>query len=435
MKRRICGVMLLLGLLLAGCAQQPDEPAEGRLADNQVVPVEVVTAQRGELVLKRQKGAQLASAREAMAIPAMPGEVTEVLVEVGQRVEKGEVLVHLDDTAVRQQIKQAQAAYDAAKANVELSRQSLAELETRKAEAQADLDEYREDVDKDKMQDKLKKVNQSISELNKKMMTGMITEEIYEASMNELTNARDQLTAAISQDAMLEQAVDAIDNAIKSLPFNEDTLNAQLNQASLAVSTAKDALDAVELKAPASGTVTSVLVSVGDFATQSVPPVTIIDTETLILQVPLTEYEVTRVAAGQQIELTVDALDAEYVGTVEWVSPAIDARTQSYYARIRIDNADGHLKPGMYARAEIVVDRAADSVLLPKEALMRENGAVYVYVIENGATRRTAVTLGLDDGYTVEILSGVKEGDTVVTKGQAYLNDGIAIEIIEGTGE
>lgn len=435
MKRRICGVMLLLGLLLAGCAQQPDEPAEGRLADNQVVPVEVVTAQRGELVLKRQKGARLASAREAMVIPAMPGEVTEVLVEVGQRVEKGEVLVHLDDTAVRQQIKQAQAAYDAAKANVELSRQSLAELETRKAEAQADLDEYREDVDKDKMQDKLKKVNQSISELNQKMMTGMITEEIYEASMNELTNARDQLTAAISQDAMLEQAVDAIDNAIKSLPFNEDTLNAQLNQASLAVSTAKDALDAVELKAPASGTVTSVLVSVGDFATQSVPPVTIIDTETLILQVPLTEYEVTRVAAGQQIELTVDALDAEYVGTVEWVSPAIDARTQSYYARIRIDNADGHLKPGMYARAEIVVDRAKDSVLLPKEALMRENGAVYVYVIENGATRRTAVTLGLDDGYTVEILSGVKEGDTVVTKGQAYLNDGIAIEIIEGTGE
>lgn len=272
MKRRICGVMLLLGLLLAGCAQQPDEPAEGRLADNQVVPVEVVAAQRGELVLKRQKGARLASAREAMVIPAMPGEVTEVLVEVGQRVEKGEVLVRMDDTAVRQQIKQAQAAYDAAKANVELSRQSLAELETRKAEAQADLDEYRQDVDKDKMQDKLKKINRSISELNQKMMTGMITEEIYEASMNELTNARDQLTAAISQDAMLEQAVDAIDNSIKSLPFNEDTLNAQLNQASLAVSAAKDALDAVELKAPASGTVSSVLVSVGDFATQSVPP-------------------------------------------------------------------------------------------------------------------------------------------------------------------
>lgn len=162
---------------------------------------------------------------------------------------------------------------------------------------------------------------------------------------------------------------------------------------------------------------------------------TIIDTETLILQVPLTEYEVTRVTAGQQIGLYVDALDSEYAGTVEWVSPAIDARTQSYYARIRIDNADGHLKPGMYARAEIVVDRSKDSVLLPKEALMRENGAVYVYVIENGATRRAAVTLGLDDGYTVEILSGVKEGDTVVTKGQAYLNDGIAIEIIEGTGE
>lgn len=437
MKRRIYAAALLLAMVLsmAGCAASQDQPTEGKVGDDQVVPVEVMNAERGDLTLQRQKGARLTAAREAMVIPAMPGEVTEVLVTVGEHVEADQVLVRLDDTAVQSQIDQAQAAYNAAKANVDLSRQSLADLQQQKADAQADLDEYRDDVDKDKLQDELKKVNKQISQLNQSYAASggspPVTDAYYEANMKELVNARDQLTAAISQDAMLEQAVDGIDNAIKGLPFNESTLNAQLNQAGVAVSAAKDALDALELKAPAAGTVSSVSVSAGDFATQSMPPVTIVDTETLILQVPLTEYEVTRVSAGQQIALSVDALSREYAGIVEWVSPAMEQRTQSYYARVRVDNADGRLRPGMYARADIVVDQAENAVLLPKEALVREDDVTYVYMIDEGAARRVAVSLGLDDGYTVEVLSGIHAGDSVVIKGQAYLNDGIAIEIVE----
>ena len=434
MKRRISKALLplVMAVFLVGCAAVQDQPTEGKVGDDTVVPVEVMTAEQGDLTLQRQKGARLTSAREAMVIPAMPGEVTEVLVSVGEHVEKDQVLIRLDDTAIQSQIDQARAAYNTAKASAALSRQSLADLTQQKADAQADLDEYYEDVDVDEVEDDLKDINKAIHELNEKMMRpSPPPRDYYDVAYNELTAARDQLTAVLSQEAMLKQAVDGIDNAIKGLPFNEDTLNAQLNQASLGVSTAKDALDALELKAPAAGTVSSVTVSAGDFATQSMPPVTIVDTEALVLQVPLTEYEVTRVSPGQRIPFSVDALDGDYEGTVEWVSPAMDARTQSYYARVRVDNAGGRLRPGMYARADIVTDQAENTVLLPKEALVREDSAAYVYLIEDGAARRVAVTLGLDDGYIVQILAGVHGGDSVVVKGQAYLNDGIAIEIVE----
>lgn len=435
MKRRIIGAVLLLVmvLLMTGCAAAQDQPTEGKVGDDQVVPVEVMKAERGDLTLQRQKGARLTAAREAMVIPAMPGEVTEVLVSVGEHVEKDQVLIRLDDTAVQHQVSQARAAYNTAKASADLSRQSLADLEQQKADAQADLDDYYEDVDVDEMEDDLKDVNKAIHELNEKMMRNQLpSRDFYDVSYKELAAARDQLGAVLSQEAMLKQVVDGIDNAIKGLPFNENTLNAQLNQASQAVSAAKSALDNMELTAPAAGTVSSVTVSAGDFATQTMPPVTIVDTESLILQVPLTEYEVTRLSAGQEITLSVDALEREYTGAVEWVSPAMDARSQSYYARVRVDNADGRLKPGMYARADLVVDAAEDAVLLPKEALVREDSTTYVYKIEEGAAKRVAVTLGLDDGYTIEVLSGVHAGDSVVIKGQAYLNDGIAIEIVEG---
>jgi RND family efflux transporter MFP subunit len=433
-KRRIGGLILIftLGLFAAGCATGQDEPAEGKVKDK-VVPVEVVTAARGDLVISRQKGARLTAGREAMVVPAMPGEVVEVLVSVGEHVEKDQVLIRLDDTAVRQQIDQARAAYNTAKANVALSRQSRADLEAQKADAQQDLDDFYEDVDIDDVEDDLEDVYDAIADLNDAMKNGLLpSRDYYDVAYSELAAARDQLTGVLSQEAMLKQAMDAVDNAIKSLPFNEDTLNAQLNQARLGVTMAEDALDALELKAPAAGTVASVLVSEGDIASQTMPPVTIIDTETLILQVPLTEYEVTCVSAGASMTFSVDALDDIYDGVVEWVSPAIDARTQSFYARVRAENGDGELKPGMYARADVTVDEAANAVLLPKEALVREDSATYAYLIKDGTARRVEVRLGLDDGYTVQVLSGVEAGDTVVVKGQAYLNDGIAIEITEG---
>lgn len=433
LKKRILAsvLVLIVALFAGGCAAQEEQPAEGRISDTQVVPVEVMVARQGNMTIERQKGARLTAAREALVIPAMPGKVTEVLVSVGEHVEKDQVLFRLDDTSVQQQIDQAQAAYNTAQAGIDLSQQTRADLESQKAEAQQDLDEFYEDVHPRDVKNKLKQVNKAISDLNTALKSGVLTDrDIYDVTYSELTASRDQLTGLLSQEAMLKQAVEGYDNAINNLPFSQDTMDAQLNQAREGVSMAKEALDNFTVKAPAAGTVASVLVSAGDFATQSMPPVTIVDTESLILQVPLTEYEVTRVSAGDHMTVSVDALDKTYDGVVEWVSPSMEARTQSYYAKLRIENADGDIRPGMYAEAEVIVDQA-EGLLLPKEALVKEGDVTYVYLIEEGTAHRVAVTLGLDDGYTVQVLSGVKAGDTVAIKGQAYLNDGIAIEITE----
>jgi len=143
-----------------------------------------------------------------MVIPAMPGQVTEVLVSVGQHVEKDQVLLRLSDDAVQRQIDQAQAAYNSAQAGVALSKQNLAELESQKADAQQALDEYNDDVDTKKVEKQLKQINQAIADLNTAMknssITGM-TRDVYDVSYSELNAAREQLTALLTQEAMLKQ--------------------------------------------------------------------------------------------------------------------------------------------------------------------------------------------------------------------------------------
>ncbi|MFS8501072.1 MAG: efflux RND transporter periplasmic adaptor subunit, partial [Caldicoprobacter sp.] len=138
------------------------------------------------------------------------------------------------------------------------------------------------------------------------------------------------------------------------------------------------------------------------------------------------------VQPGQKVDVYVDAAGSQPVeGVVEWVSPSTDPRSQAYGVRVKIDNSSGKLRPGMFARAVLVLDKKENAVVVPKRAIVRQGDKAYVFVVKGGSVERREVQLGMDGGERIEVISGLKSGEQVVVKGQAYLKEGQEINVVK----
>ena len=102
---------------------------------------------------------------------------------------------------------------------------------------------------------------------------------------------------------------------------------------------------------------------------------------------------------------------------------------QRYTVKVELDNKDGKIKSGMMAEVSFTMAASDDTILLPRNAVIEKDNETYVYVINNGKAKKTAVELGIEAEDTIEIKSGLKKGDNVVTKGQTYLSDGEEVTI------
>jgi cobalt-zinc-cadmium efflux system membrane fusion protein len=172
--------------------------------------------------------------------------------------------------------------------------------------------------------------------------------------------------------------------------------------------------------APKAGTVVERHAAVGEAVSPDhEPPLfRLLDLGTVRVEAELPERELLAVKAGQAAEVALVALDGRGVpGRVVAVSPLIDAGTRTGRALIDVPNAQGRLKPGMSARVRIDVG-ARQVLALPMAAVQEESGQAYAYVALGGDRyRETALKLGARLDGAIEVLSGVRPGDTVVTQG------------------
>lgn len=435
-------VLILLAGIISGCAAlgglgKKQENVQ-QTAESQKVPVEVATARVDAIQNEKEFSGVLKPINEAMVIPQIPGKVSKVHVKVGQQVKEGDVLIELEAGDVEQQIAQAQAAYEASKASVELSKKRLSELESQKSKMEAEIskiDKQIDDAQKALAQAK-QAIEPEIAMLEEMRQKGAITDEQFEeqkAKLEEqLKPLQDGLEKLVQQKAALEKSKLEIESAIKSMPYDSKTLDAQLNQAKTALDAAKGAADKLKLLSPIDGVVSSLSVQTGQMAAQASPPVTVIDMTALILDIRLSEFDVVKVQPGQKVDVYVDAAGSQPVeGVVEWVSPSTDPRSQAYGVRIKIDNSPGKLRPGMFARAGLVLDKKENAVVVPKRAIVRQGDKAYVFVIKGGSVERREVQVGMDDGERIEVISGLKSGEQVVVKGQAYLKEGQEVNVVK----
>ena len=186
------------------------------------------------------------------------------------------------------------------------------------------------------------------------------------------------------------------------------------------------------LRAPVGGVVSARNYDRGDLYTMGQPVYTVQQITPVKLLVPISETDYTRVKRGDKVSLTVDALPGRtYTGSIIRLYPTMDATTHTFNAEVRVPNTNRELRPGMYAR--VTVDfGASDSIVVPDAAVLKQQGSGQriVYVLEPDQTVSIRmVTPGRHFGTNYEILSGLEEGEQVLTGGHTSLKSGDKVEV------
>jgi RND family efflux transporter MFP subunit len=120
------------------------------------------------------------------------------------------------------------------------------------------------------------------------------------------------------------------------------------------------------------------------------------------------------VEVGQPVRVQVEAYpDRAFEGKISRINPSVEPQSRAFDVEALLQNADGALKPGFFARATVASSHVDEALLVPRDALRYLYGVYKVYAVERGTLRETEVKLGSRDGDEVEVVDGVKEGDRV----------------------
>lgn len=192
------------------------------------------------------------------------------------------------------------------------------------------------------------------------------------------------------------------------------------------------------VKAPIAGQVAQRFLEIGTTVSAGMggpgtPVALVVNPGRLEVKVNVVEKDAGRVQPGQEARIRVDAFSGEtFRGKIERVSPVVDRQTRTTLAVVALEPAGGKLKSGMFADVDVIVGQKPNSLLLPQEALLKQNQQYYVYLNDNGRAVRRDVTPGWSQGAETEIASGLAAQDVVVVEGQTRLTAGMRLQVVQG---
>jgi RND family efflux transporter MFP subunit len=277
------------------------------------------------------------------------------------------------------------------------------------------------------------RVSDVLVQLGQKLKTGAPLVTVASADLAELFSARDK--AKIDLDAK-QVAYDRVKGLVeqKALPQKELVSATQdLKEAQVAYATANAKIASLKvgaggattftLTAPRDGTVVEKNVAVG----QQVGPasgaiITIADLSDVWVVADLLEDAVDDIKTGTKAQVKVDTITAPYEGVVDQVAAIVDPDRHTVPVRVKLDNAQGALRPNALAQIKFFEDKTGP-VSVPAEALLTDGATTYVYVIRDGVPRRQDVIAGPRNAKLVPIRSGLGSGETVVSRGAVLLDN------------
>lgn len=373
-------VLVLLAVVVAGVlwSLRPDRP-EVRTA-----AVEELGGGAGRAVLNAS--GYVTARRQATVSSKFTGKITQVLVEEGMEVEEGELLARLDDSIPR-------AALELARARARAAHSVLDETRARREEAR-----------------------------------------------RELRRARALFDSGVDSRARLDRAGTEVE-ALEARLANQEE---QAEAAEREVTLRRRELADFEIRAPFAGIVVSKDAQPGEM----ISPVsagggftrtgicTLVDMDSLEIEVDVNEAYIDRVRPGQAVEATLDAYpDWEIPARVLAIIPAADRQKATVPVRIALETTDPRILPDMGVKVAFIEGEEASvdgegALGIPRSALRSEDGGDIVLVVRGGTLERRAIRVGSAEGDTIRVLSGLTAGEAVVVEGPEELKEGDRVEVV-----
>ncbi|HET8674439.1 MAG TPA: efflux RND transporter periplasmic adaptor subunit [Blastocatellia bacterium] len=372
----IIAVLTLLGVVLGfrifQAVKSEAQPTRGG-GGERVQTVQTANAERGIIGEKIILTGALKAKDQVDVTPKASGRLTQIKVDTGHNVARGALLAVIEDAEIQQQVARAGASIAVSAASV--------------AQRQAELNNAKADLDR----------NQRLLD------SGLISRQQFEAAQTRYEVTKSQLDLAVAQRRQSEA--------------EQRELKIQQGQ--------------TRVYAPMSGAVAKRHVDVGAMVNPSVPIMTVVSLSTMVIQANASERDIARIRPGVTATVTLDSLPGQqYQGRVMRISPMLDPATRNGIIEIEIANRDGALKGEMFARAELNLTSARETILIPRDALVYRGEQPGVYMIDNDVAKFRNVETGLTEGEKVEVTNGLKEGETIVTRGTNLLKDGDRVRVM-----
>lgn len=362
--------------------------AEKKEETEDAVPVEIAEAWSGPISSYLSSTSNLRARRDIEVMARVEGVVEDLLVEEGDLVRKGQALCTLDDTDLQ--------------INLTLTKQQLAQARIQLEQAKIEQEKWSTQITNTK------------AELDRKETA--FKEQLV--SEQEVAQLRYQL-----DDQTHDERVAA--SRVRELGHRVDELEAQIEQANLEISR-------TNITAPFGGYITERQVELGQSVRVQQQLFRLAAFSPLYADVHLSEQETDLIIPGQQARVLLGANERDSAqGRVARISPIVDDSTGTVKVTIELLPVDRNFRPGAFVRVNIQTDTRQNAVLIPKRAILEEDGENYIFTADGETAHRRKVALGYENASEVEVRSGVRPGETVIVAGQGNLKEGSKIRAVE----
>jgi RND family efflux transporter MFP subunit len=369
-------VVLGLALLMYGCQNYDSEEKITPPGSKIVEPptVKVVRVKRGNISVPIVATGTIFPEYESKIGPKISGTIEIVHVDEGDKVQKRQPLVQLDQKNLLIAVRQGQAA-------------------VRVAEAQ------------------LKEAEVRVENLKKE---------------------RKRLANLLKKNVISQQKYDDVDTAYSMAVTGIEVIGAQILSRRENLAMAEQKLSDTIIIAPFSGLIVKRFINQGEFVS-TMPPsplFVIMNIDTVKTEISLPEIHVARIHIGNPVEVTVDAYPGNiFKGKVSTINPMVDPVCRAFTVKVAIPNRDHRLKSGMFTRVTIYPIIHKGALIVPFKSVMKRAGSAVVFVIEGTTVRLRAVTAGITNEREIEVLDGLQEGEEVVVEGHYGMADNTTVRV------
>jgi len=366
----------------------------------------------------------LASDAQTDVAPTVAGKIVEVNFDVGSYVQKGSVMVRLDDRDARIRIEQAQAQVEQQKKAVDQSIASLRQAQIRLGLKDGESFDIRTFSQVKSVTAQLVLAEKELTRAQRLFDTGDVSRSMLDTRRSQRDALIGQLDEARSNAAVAVRLINSAEAAVATAKSAVRTAQTQVEQAQ------KSLTDTV-IYAPISGYVSERTADPGEYLSPAAPNTkigTIVRTSPLRLKIDVPEASIGKVAVGQGISLQTSAYpDRNFAGTVARILPGLNTAARTLTVEAEVANTDGLLKPGQFATVRITQSKPENAVMIPATAVKAEGDINKVYVVKDGAVREILVQTGLLENGLIQIKAGINENDVVATSNINTLYDGVLV--------